>query len=139
MGQWTIIIHGIGIHHNGVSGDADAIGRAAVQRLRDAGSTIFDATLTLDSGKEDDLTTPSQYPGATPEPYDGKRPQTADDYPSPPVPTSPPPGWETANNAPDDTLVRTERTITIDQMREGWQGVPTITPEQAGDDPGRIQ
>lgn len=47
MGNWNIDIKGHGIHHNGLPGDADAVGRDAIAKLRAAGSEVSSATLTL--------------------------------------------------------------------------------------------
>lgn len=53
MGQWTIVIHGTGAHHNRAEYDADWIAREAVEKLRKAGHSISGATFT--AGTRDDM------------------------------------------------------------------------------------
>lgn len=45
MGDWTITIHGTGIHHNGRSDDADAIAARAVAELKKNGHHIRHAEI----------------------------------------------------------------------------------------------
>jgi hypothetical protein len=47
MGNWTIVIHGTGVHHNpDLPQDADKMSAAFVEQLRQAGHTIQGATFT---------------------------------------------------------------------------------------------
>jgi hypothetical protein len=45
MGDWTLVIHGTGPHHDNHPHDADAIGGEAVEALRRAGHTIHHAAI----------------------------------------------------------------------------------------------
>lgn len=54
MGNWNIIIRGVGQHHNGMETDAEKFAERFAQEMRDAGHTIKSATIT--SGDEDDVT-----------------------------------------------------------------------------------
>jgi hypothetical protein len=46
MGDWTIVIHGLGAHHNGKDFDADKMAQDLVYELRRQGHTIKDAKFT---------------------------------------------------------------------------------------------
>jgi hypothetical protein len=60
MGNWAIVIRGVGCHHN-VDLDADANKMAAefVKQLKKAGHTVSHASFTY--GGEDDLTPATAY------------------------------------------------------------------------------
>ena len=50
MGQFTIVVHGTGAHHNEQNpGDADRLTDEFVSKLRDAGHSIEAATFTAGS------------------------------------------------------------------------------------------
>lgn len=49
MGNWTIVIHGTGAHHNGKPYDADAIAATVVKDLQEAGQVVHHATITTGS------------------------------------------------------------------------------------------
>lgn len=46
MGNWTLVIHGVGIHHNNKPDDIDKIAPGLVNDLRLCGQYITGATLT---------------------------------------------------------------------------------------------
>jgi hypothetical protein len=46
MGNWCMVIQGVGVHHNGLALDADALLRDFVAELKACGHTIRDASLT---------------------------------------------------------------------------------------------
>ena len=61
MGNWTINIQGIGVHHNkDLPGDAQRIALACVRQLEAAGHHVDSATFT--SGGADNLIQPSTLP-----------------------------------------------------------------------------
>lgn len=60
MGNWAIVIHGVGCHHNnGMEQDANRMSARFVQQLRDAGHTVQDARFT--SGCEDAIVAGKAY------------------------------------------------------------------------------
>lgn len=46
MGNWTIVIHGTGPHHNGKPYDADAVALQLVEELKEAGQVVHHASIT---------------------------------------------------------------------------------------------
>lgn len=47
MGQWTIVIHGTGQHHNGGDDkDADRMAKDFIVNLKNSGQTVDSATFT---------------------------------------------------------------------------------------------
>jgi len=60
MGNWTIVVKGVGVHHNGVNDegepsvpeDADLMAKAFVEDLRSKGHSIESATITQHGGDE---------------------------------------------------------------------------------------
>ncbi len=51
MGDWTLVIHGTGAHHNGKPGDIDDLASQFIVDLMIAGQRIHSATLTTGSGQ----------------------------------------------------------------------------------------
>jgi hypothetical protein len=47
MGEWTITIHGHGIHHNGRDNDADRLVQKFVDELADKGQWVESASITV--------------------------------------------------------------------------------------------
>jgi hypothetical protein len=46
MGDWTIVIHGTGTHHNNKACDADQVARDMVEVLKARGHHVHGATFT---------------------------------------------------------------------------------------------
>ena len=60
MGNWAIVIRGVGSHHNKrYAQDANRMTAGFVKELKDAGHHVSSATFT--HGSEDDITHPSDY------------------------------------------------------------------------------
>jgi len=60
MGNWTIVIKGVGCHHNmDYLGDADRMAAEFVKALRNAGHSVSHAAIT--HGGETDLSQPTVY------------------------------------------------------------------------------
>jgi|SRR5581483_4378389 len=57
MGNWSIVIKGIGCHHNSSPTDADRLAAEFVKQLRKAGQNVTGATITF--GAENDLSAPN--------------------------------------------------------------------------------
>jgi len=53
MGNWTIQVKGLGIHHNKRPDDANEMAKVFVEALRSAGHQILGATFTVGSPDED--------------------------------------------------------------------------------------
>lgn len=52
MGAYTLTLHGIGKHHNGTPGDADAVAKEIVAHLERNGHKIHSAVLSTATGHE---------------------------------------------------------------------------------------
>lgn len=61
MGQWTIVVEGVGAHHNRAEHDADWMAREFVAKLKAKGHSITHASVTH-SGREDITSTPAEPP-----------------------------------------------------------------------------
>jgi hypothetical protein len=60
MGNWAIVIHGVGCHHNKkLPSDANRMSAEFVEALKQAGHTITSATFT--HGGEDNITDGKAY------------------------------------------------------------------------------
>jgi uncharacterized protein (DUF2237 family) len=63
MGNYAIVVHGTGSHHNGLRTDADQMAADFVEHLRAKGHNVTSASIV--SGGEHDLLDPgSRYPMA---------------------------------------------------------------------------
>ncbi len=52
MGNWTVVISGVGAHHNDKESDADKIARAVVKTLKENGHDIKLSTFTYGAMSE---------------------------------------------------------------------------------------
>lgn len=52
MGNWCIVVQGVGSHHNDNSADADFAAKAMVQLLKMKGHVISSATITYGGAQE---------------------------------------------------------------------------------------
>lgn len=73
MGDWTMHIHGHGIHHNGRPDDADSLLKEFLLRLRGAGHDLHHASITTGASQVVAVAGPASGPSsdAPPDPETG--------------------------------------------------------------------
>jgi acetylornithine deacetylase/succinyl-diaminopimelate desuccinylase-like protein len=69
MGQYAIVVHGVGSHHNNdpeFRGDANVLAKEFVELLQQHGHRITHASFATDGGVNDNLLAPTSDQGAAP-------------------------------------------------------------------------